>query len=53
MILAPCLGYQTNDSSLAAIDSSRVGAQLTIVKLAAWLLMNWPTGFVQAAMPSR
>jgi hypothetical protein len=35
------------------MDSFARGAQLTIVKLAAWLLMKWPTGFSQAAMPSR
>ena len=50
---APCLGYHSNDSRAMAMDSSVVGATFTIVKLAAWLLMNLPAGLVHSAMPSR
>ena len=53
MIFAPCFGYQTNDSSEFARASSLVFATLTIVKLAAWLLTNLPTGSVHSAIPSR
>ena len=50
---APVLTYHGKDSSAWAKASWLVGAQCTMVKVAARSFLNLPTGFVHSASPSR
>src|SRR4029079_2771417 len=49
----PYFGYHSNDSRATSVASSLVGAQATIVKVAAVSLTNLPAGWPHAARPLR
>jgi hypothetical protein len=53
MARAPVFGYHSKDSRALAMASSRSGAQMAMVKVAAWLLTKAPIGFSHALTASR
>ena len=53
MLRPAVFGYQTNDSSATARAFSFVSPQWTIVKVAAVLFVNAPTGSVHSERPLR
>src|SRR3954471_24018940 len=53
MISPPCFGYHSNDSFATSVASSVVGAQWTIVNVAAVSLRNLPAGCVHSDRPLR
>ena len=50
---APVFGYHSKDSRASAIAFSRSGAQMAMVKVAAWLFTKAPMGLVQRSTASR
>ena len=49
----PAFGYHSKDSRAFSMASSRSGAQMAMVKVAAWLLTKAPIGFAQASTAAR